>query len=101
MQRASLALALLALFTSVAEGLQEAHDQEKVQLLIDQDITLMEDKHFLDFDPKKGVVDNIKAAFHHFLASSTLQQELTEEEMELFEQRVIDEQKTEEQKDSS
>jgi len=103
MQKVGVVVGLLCLCATLVEGLQASHgthDEGKTSMS-DQDLSLLEDKYFLEWNPKASLKDNVHTAFQYFIKTTGLVDELTEEERDLYEKRVMEEESLEEKKDST
>jgi C1A family cysteine protease len=86
----------------LAQGV--AKEGETTQSAVDmmvlmKDFSAMDESFYLAFDPKETVEGNANQSFKHFMQKALLDGEMTEEELELFRERFVEEVKKEAHRD--
>mmetsp|Transcript_13190 Transcript_13190/g.29936 ORF Transcript_13190/g.29936 Transcript_13190/m.29936 type:complete len:552 (-) Transcript_13190:128-1783(-) len=76
-------------YTSFTDS--QANERTRAKLLIEGDLSKLDDQHFRAFDEGTSCVKNAEAAFDHLADSSGLAKELTGEEREAFHKRYVSE----------
>lgn len=77
--------------TVVAADSKEDESEFVALTLLDSDLGKFGEEFYREYDPALGVEDNAAAAFQHFGSKAHLDDELTSEEKEAFQKRVVDE----------